>query len=556
MTAHSNTPKTDLLLKSKRLHYNKPQLLSMLVLPFEEYAVWGRGTGKSEGLIAPRAVHLVLTMPRSTGAFVGATYQQLLTRTLPPVILGWEKLGYKKDVHFFIGKKPPKAWKWPEAYRPPLSHDYFIWWYNGSGIHLISQDRPGTSNGLSIDWIIGDETKLLNKKKLDSELLPTNRGNGQFFGHLAQHHSMLYCTDMPTQPSGKWILEKEKEMNVEQIELIKTTHLHIIQLKDAFPKASKTKKGVLLKSIQHYENLLNELRFESVYYSEFSSLENIEALGVQYIKQMRRSLQDLEYQTSILGRRVFRIENGWYGLLDEDIHEYNSYDYSFIDNHYTDLSRSTTLDCRQDADIDKGLPLDISLDYGGAHNFIVTGQPNGDKYRFLNAMYVKSMNKEYLKDLLQRWCEYYKGHTVKEVIYYYDHTATGTYQGAEESCEDIVCNYLTNAGFDVNKIYIGHTPTPKSRYILWQMSLSGNQEQIPMCVFNKTNCKNLLISMYNCGVLPGGATGYEKDKRTEKKDNVPQEEAPHFSDAADTLLWGRYSEAFRKTGDFVDNMVT
>lgn len=555
MTVQSNTPKLDALAEKKRLHYNKPQLLSMLVRPFEEYAVWGRGTGKSEGLIAPRALDNVLSMPRSTGAFVGATYQQLLTRTLPPVILGWEKMGYKKDVHYFIGKKPPKSWKWPEAYRPPLSYDYYIWWYNGSGIHLISQDRPGTSNGLSIDWIIGDETKLLNKKKLDSELLPTNRGNGQFFGHLAQHHSMLYCTDMPTQPSGKWILEKEKEMNVEQIDLIKNTALHIIVLKQQYRDAAKTKKPLILKEIQQYENMLNELRFESVYYSEFSSLENIEALGVQYIKQMRRSLQDLEYQTSILGRRVFRIENGWYGLLDEDIHEYNSYDYSYIDSHYTDLSRLATLDSRQDADIMKDMPLDISLDYGGAHNFLVTGQPVNNTYRFLNAMYVKAMNKQHLKDLLQHFCEYYKGHPCKEINYYYDHTATGTYQGAEESCDEIVYNYLTNAGWDVTRIYLGHTPPPKSRYILWQESLSGNNPDVPMAMFNKTNCKHLLISMYNCGVLPGGATGYEKDKRTEKKETVPQEDAPHFSDAADTLLWGRYSEANRSTGTFVSNRV-
>ena len=149
----------------KKIHFNKPQIRSMSIKAHEEYAVWGRGTGKSEGLIAPRTLHNIFTMPRSNGVYVASTFQQLLTRTLPGVLAGWNRMGYKEGVHFTINKPFSKGFNVPKSYAHPLSHQHYIHWFNGSGIYMVSQDRVGSSNGLSLDWIIGDEAKLLNKKR-------------------------------------------------------------------------------------------------------------------------------------------------------------------------------------------------------------------------------------------------------------------------------------------------------------------------------------------------------------------------------------------------------
>lgn len=535
----------------KKIHLNKPQLQSYLIQAFEEYAVWGRGTGKSEGLIAPRARRNILDMPRGTGVFVGSTYQQLLTRTLPPVILGLERLGWRKDYHYFIGRKPPATWRWPEAYRPPLKHDYFISFYNGAGIHLVSQDRPGTSNGLSIDWIIGDEAKLLNKKKLDSELFPTNRGNRQYFGHLPHHHSMLFCTDMPTTPQAKWILEKEQEMSKERINLILSLSIKL----EALILEQRNFKDE--KNVQKYQVHINKikrqlgiLRQGSVYYSEFSSLENIAVLGEEYIKQMRRALPDLEFQTSILGKRMFKVENGFYSMLDQEKHTYDAFNYSYIDGLDYDFNKIRNANCLADSDL-LPAPIDIALDYGGQHNFLVAGQEHDGSFKFINSMFVKTKHKQRLQDLIDNFCKYYSLHLRKRVNYYYDHTAVGVYQGAEESCFDIVCNQFIKNGWEVNPLFIGQAPSHRSRFNLWQYAFSTDQSQYPIPLFNRENAKYLIMSMDQAQVVEG-KDGFQKDKRSEKKEAVPQEESTHLSDAADTLYWGKYSHLLNNSGEFFD----
>lgn len=115
----------------KQLHFNKPQLRLMLVGAPSEVPVAGRGTGKSEGVLAPKSAKCYFgSMPRATGVIVQATYNQALVRTLPAITAEWDRLGYKRDFHYIIGKKPTekwkKQWKWEGPYRAPFDYKYFI----------------------------------------------------------------------------------------------------------------------------------------------------------------------------------------------------------------------------------------------------------------------------------------------------------------------------------------------------------------------------------------------------------------------------------------------
>jgi hypothetical protein len=38
-----------------------------------------------------------------------------------------------------------------------FEYKYFMSWWNGGGAHIVSQDRLDSSNGITVDWIIGDE---------------------------------------------------------------------------------------------------------------------------------------------------------------------------------------------------------------------------------------------------------------------------------------------------------------------------------------------------------------------------------------------------------------
>ena len=49
-----------------------------------------------------------------------------------------------------------------------------VTFYNGSVAIIISQDRPGSSNSLTLSWLLIDEAKFIDYDKLKDETLPAN----------------------------------------------------------------------------------------------------------------------------------------------------------------------------------------------------------------------------------------------------------------------------------------------------------------------------------------------------------------------------------------------
>jgi hypothetical protein len=113
----------------------------------------------------------------------------------------------------------------------PFNYDYFISWYNGAGIQMISQDRAGSSNGVSIDWIMGDEAKLLHEKRLKEELFPANRGIYRELANNPHHHGKTFTTDMPVGTAGRWILQKDEDMDRKRLSAIITLQTKILSCK-------------------------------------------------------------------------------------------------------------------------------------------------------------------------------------------------------------------------------------------------------------------------------------------------------------------------------------
>jgi len=540
--------------KEINVHHNLPQIRSWAIMAHEETAIWSRGTGKSEGLVAPRMLHNFEVMPRGTGVLLGATYAQLLTRTLPPVIAEWERLGYRRDIHFFIGRTPPRSWtNWIYPIRPPLDPKYFIYWFNGSGCHLVSQDRPGSANGISIDWIIADEAKFIKKQRLDEELLPANRGHREKFGHRPEHHGILYCSDMPTNSTGSWLLEKEDDVDKVQIDLMIDTQIRIHETKQELNKTKSTSKQTkLTKRLNRYNKQLMTLRMDSVYFSEASAFDNIDALGEKYIKQMKRVLPNIVFRTAICNERVKKIENGFYGFLDEDKHYYDAFDNSQLDQANYNFDKLQTLDCRYDNDLLAAQPLEIAFDYGGIFNCAVVGQESMNIWRSINAFYVKH---PYLtKDVANKICEYYRFHRCKTIEYWYDSTAVGKTGLDELTYKDQVIKVFRNNGWTVRTHYTGQPPSHWRKYEMLAAMLRGDS-QFPAYRINRQNCWHLILSKEQAGIKQG-KHGYEKDKSPEHNEEAKQEEATHFSDAEDMILWGKYKDRMVELGEFTDIMTT
>jgi hypothetical protein len=537
--------------KLKKEHYNIPQMLFYAVFAKINILIWGRATGKTVGPGALFSHRNITTMPRSVGGFVNVSYEKLLTVLVPGIVEGWEKLGYQRDLHFFVRKFPPKAWKWKVAYKQPLKPDHYISWYNGSGVALISLDRPGTYNGASIDWLYGDEARFLDKERLDQVLL-TIRGNKQHFDGLSNHHSILFTTDMPQGRKSKWLLDFRDEMDTETVELILSIQAKIIELNHILLE-KKNNRGInkIKQKIERFEQYINELRKDLVYFSTASTFDNIHALGLGPIKNFKRVLSDLDFQMSVLNKEINQIENGFYALYDEEEHGYTASNYEHIDNLDLSYTSADLRDCNWDNDLLLYEPLDIACDYNAAINWVVIGQDYDKDYRVINSMYVKHPYR--IKDLVKEFCRYYAPKPVKEVNYYYDHTAIPENAKDDVSFADEWCNELESYGWKVNRIYIGQAPSHRSRYTLWQESFNGSNPALPNFKVNTNRNNQLIISLQGAG-LKQGATGFEKDKSSEKDKAIRPEDATHGSEALDTLWYGTQRWKLDGNQNFVDTM--
>ncbi len=533
------------LIIPKRFSLNRPQLLTALANATIQVDKWPRGTGKSTGF-SWKSKKISHVMPRGRFAFIGPSYQRLLTRTLPPVIKQWEKFGYYQDSHYVIGTKPPK--EWPKPFLAPLDYKHFITWYTGAGFDLVSQDRSGDSRGPDWDYLLMDEGLTLDYFKLQTETFATLRGNKQEFS-TSLHHGITVASSQPYDSAGAWISEfgnyylenghdyapLKQQLVKLQLEFIDSNDLKLQS--QLWLEILEIKRKI--KYYKHHYNLHNKKM--TLFYSEADIFDNIENVGFNYIKSQRRVLSDMMFKVEILNSPVDKVEDGFYPYLS-DKHKYIKFDNDAIDSFNFNFDELTKPTSRFDGDIDPHTPLDIAIDPGYHINFMVVGQLNTTStkpdYRFVNALFVKKP--KLIQDVVDKFCDYYSAHQYKTVRYVYDQTSTGHHASSKLTYAEEVIKRFHERGWNVEQVHIGAVPDPQERYLFWGVALAGNDQRLPGISFNRDHCKYLLISMELTGVI-ASRDGFKKEKKWEKNSAFPQEEAPHASDAADTLFFGLFA---------------
>lgn len=534
----------------RELHYNVPQIRSMLIEANSETAIWGRGTGKSEGRIAPRSMRNMEAMPLSRGAFVGRTYLQLLERTLPPVIKGWENMGYKRGRDFWIREKPPRSLNVPDSILGPLTSEHTIYTRWGSVASLVSQDRAGAANGNTLHWIVGDEGKLLHKERWDNDLMPANRGDDHLFPNTPELHGITIASDMPTSMEAMWLLEREKLMDPKRIQLIIDLQYRIFEYQKKLVFAKGQTKVNLLRELSRRQEQLKQVRANTSYFSLASTLDNLEGYGKKNLIRAKQVVPDFVFQTAFLNKKLFLTDGAFYPDLTED-DQYDAIDYSYVDS--VDWENTSFDDCRKDEDLNPTAPLHIGGDYNASINPIAIGQQWRRKdLKIINAMYV--MAPQRLKDIAEEFCRYYQYHKAKKVFYYYDHTAINTSSQSDVSPADEFCNILRKNGWYVEMVYIGHTDGYQDRYELWGKALRGGDDTTPNVIFNRTNCEYLVTAMRMARVVQKNRK-FEKQKKDERNDSIDQRQTTHFTDAADTLLVGYRQHSTSYSGESGTGMV-
>ena len=523
---------------TKQQHFNKPQLRSATIDAPSEILIAGRGTGKTTKVLARKTAQKYFgTMPRGTHVLLHSTFTQAFTRTLKELIRGWQDLGYVMGHHFLVCEKPTdkwkKKWNWQGPFAPPLDYKYFVSWWNGAVGQIVSQERVGSSNGISIDSIVGDEAKLLDEEKFNTELLPANRGIIKAFEGNPYHHGITLTSDMPVGTSGRWLLDKFNAMDKEVVnEIWQLQTIRFILLHEKMPIAKNAIKKEIQKQIDVIDAEVNVLRKGLLYYHEASTIDNIHALGIDYIKQQLRDSSEFQINTQILNLRPLRLEDGFYPDFDENYHGYFAEEESYFDKISIDPI-TAEFDCRKDKDLVPTAALHIALDYNRRIHPIVTGQDNGKEIKAVGGIH--SLYPGKLKEALQLWISYYKPHKKKVVYYWYDHTAVGG-ENETAKCEDVVAA-LRSAGWVVIEQYLGKAPGHESKYEMYGHLLQEDGHYPRVFRINRETCKSLVLSI-GMAEAEQRKKGFGKDKKSEHDPNFPAEESTHYSDALDMMLYG------------------
>lgn len=514
-----------------KIFFNKMQREVMAVGARDSYVVAGRGTGK--GLVhAATNLRNFQAMPRSTTGLIAPYANRAKSNTIPSMTMHWEAWGYKKDVHWCIGKRPPKALGWPKPLIEPEHWENIISFYTGAIAQIISQDRSGSFISKSLDFLDIDEAKFIDYEKLKNETFQANRGQINEFGGCPWHHESLVTSDLTLSPKGAWFMRYEKEMDAELIELIEGLVAEIAVVKERMAQ-SRNAADYHVKRLAFLHRKLDGLRRHALLFRKYSSLTNMEVLGEEFISQQRRNLPLLIFQTSILCLPVTMLHDGFYSSM-KPFHKYAKSDFHFMDNsEYSDVP--VALDCRSDGDIDPEKPLCIAFDFNRNINWLVCGQPDYEERRIctLKSFFVKYERK--LPALIADFCTYYHYFKLHEVIFYYDSTALGSnYAVNDDDFQRVICRELEKHGWKVEPIYIGNPMNHADKHLLINQGFAGQNDLMPF--FNEPNNEDLLVSIQTAGVYNG-----KKDKRGEKfaeTDEDRLEARTDGSDAWDTLYIG------------------
>lgn len=518
--------------KAKPTYFNRPQTLTQLIAARTTVVVAGRRTGKTDSIAAPYMLKMMQRMPGSTGGIVVPTFKHGLTNTLPGLFAAWARWGYKKGLHYVVGRRPPKQFAKPIT--EPHDWEQVISFYNGSIAVILSQDRPGAANSLTLSWLLVDEAKFIDPVKLTNETLPANGGIKSHFSKHSFNHALMILSDMPQSKKGSWFLEYEKKMNPELIQAIEAGVYEVWKIKqrilDLRAKGEEPPE-YLRNHLRRLDQNINCLRYCATYYREYSSVENIELLGEQYLRDMKRDLTPLTFQTSIMCKKIGIAKDGFYSSMKES-HKYNDSDFDYLDSLGFEYVPGA-MDCRADRDLDPFAPICIGMDYNANINWIVAGQidERRSELKVIKSFYVKFDRK--IPALVAEFCQYYAHHHNKTVVFYYDTTALGSnYAVNNVDFRYTIISEFERYGWHVNAVPLGNPMRHDEKYLLINRGFAGQNRLTPR--FNRQNNDDLLLAIQSAGV-ERGRNGFRKNKAGEKLAETEEDLLEHRTDGTDAF---------------------
>jgi hypothetical protein len=277
-----------------------------------------------------------------------------------------------------------------------------------------------------------------------------------------------------------------------------------------------------------------------VAFIEASTLDNIHALGWDFIREQYLNLSEREFNVAILNLDGGSLEGGFYAAFDRNQHTKSGLsNYEKLDDLNFNIEKIKNIDCTFDTDVIHDKPLEISIDWGGSINSLIVCQETRLKFKVLKNMFTKPPQS--YKHLARLFCDYYEPHGKKTVYMYYDPSGNNARADSNETYAQEFSSLLMEKGWNVILMNQGATnPHYEKKHLLIEMLLKEEDDRLPKLEINADNCEQLITSIENAGIRIG-KSGWEKDKSSEDvRTGILPEHATHLSDGFDIIIYDKY----------------
>lgn len=516
-------------------YVNPAGMFFEVVDPTNLYIIAGRATGKTTSIQARRSVRISKAMPGAYFAFVGDYYSNLLSNTVPSMIKGWNDMGLKEGVHYVTNERPPAHFDKP--YKTPMSYKHTISFYTGCFYKLVSMDVVSSMAGDSYQHIFGDEVKYLDKSKVD-KLLPAARGERLRFGGSHYYLGKTFTTDMPNLLNVNeydWILDQEKNMNVEQVEQIIQASLIVNEIKKAMVAAFLNKDANEFakqkRNFYRWNQRLAKVRLNSTLFHVISTFANADILQLEWFEEQLKVLGPEQFRPSILSMK-HEIKQGekFYPFLgmehfyEDGILQNFFFNYGFGDKVEITADGLKYLNPRQ--------KLEAGVDFGDMMSMVV-GQEQGWTQRILKNFYTLEQSETFIA---KQFLDFFRNHKMKVLDMYYDrsgnqHHKTGR-DWATAMKNAIEMPDGKPSGWRVNLMSVGQaTILQEEEFNLMRMVMSETNTRLPKLKICLQQCRELKSSMEVAKqiIKPDLKTGVRRIHKNKSSEQITMERRPMWS---------------------------
>ena len=558
----------------EEFYMNSVQLLINVVDANQTFAELARATGKTEGVIVPRMIRVINSMPGELSFLVHKTYVALMTNVWPniqaafsrPVVVsGKQRPLLEYGIDYVVGEtRLPSHFRMP---RYPISFaKHSVVFRNGAHLQLVASDQPDSVAGRNAVHAFIEEMKHNSGDRLRTRLFPALRGGPAQIRKSPYYGGITGVSDTARVELGEddWFEEYEKNVDQQLVSEIATVALYVnktqYKIHSFHQQLKESKDPVLIENIrletqklQHtlkiWEPRLADMRRNAVFYARRSTFCNKDILGPKFFKTQLDTLDIDEFLTSICAIRHKEVTNKFFAAYDRHHHQ-------FSDSYIYDLILKLDLKDRfiLTAHFLKHYAPQDELYVGydpGAFSSLVFAQKKDYGRRLDVIKEFTSYEPVPQQDLASQVQQFFGADAENKVIHLYpDRAGNKTREESQRITTDsrLMKELLEQAGFQVILYNEGQeTIYHWQQYKLLLMLFQEQYPSLPIVRIDENECPNLCSAIL-ISPLKSVDGKIELDKSSEKKESLKHQAGltTQLPSAFIYLLYGLYGDVCKK----------